>query len=369
MRKMIFLVNRLNEGGAQKIIAFLASACQKRGDSVYIISMEYGDITVNLNENITVFFLNGKDRPKKIFLKKLLFDIHLILQIRKIYQQIHPDIICSFLPYISTLAYLASINLGYIYKIVSERENPYSLSKTKKFIYTWIYSKYDYIVFQTSKAKEYFPINIQNKSMVIPNPCIPRDKVIAPYTGEREDIIIAAGRLEKIKGFQDLIKAFYFVTKHNPELTLKIYGEGSERNNLEKLIVKYNLEEKIQLVGSVKDVFKIERKAKAFVLTSYGEGIPNVLMEALAVGLPCIATDCNPGGPRLLLANGNRGELVRVGDIEALAHSICKVVNDSNLSNKYSQNAVEVIEEFSPDRILKQWFLIFSFSKKSRKQM
>ena len=148
-------------------------------------------------------------------------------------------------------------------------------------------------------------------------------KTRANFTWLPEDsrpLIIAMGRLTKVKDFSTLIKAFYLVRK-KLDARLIIIGEGELRYELEMLISKHNLQEDILLPGFLKNPFVLIQKANLFVLSSIWEGFPNVLVEAMTCGTPVISTDCN-SGPSEILEHGKWGRLVPVGNISLLAKSI-----------------------------------------------
>lgn len=133
-------------------------------------------------------------------------------------------------------------------------------------------------------------------------------------------VILSAGRLRKQKDFETLLRAFALV-RAKRACQLIILGEGSERRSLEVLVQKLGLRGQVLLPGHRSNPFAYMRRAALFVLSSRFEGSPNVLIEALAVGVPVVATDCH-SGPREILANGAYGPLVPVGDAEHMAEAI-----------------------------------------------
>lgn len=141
--------------------------------------------------------------------------------------------------------------------------------------------------------------------------------------GER--IIVAIGRLARQKSFDTLIKAFSLVSKHLPTRLLLI-GDGKEKANLQGLCKDLGVERKVDFLGYQKNPYPYLRLANLFVLSSAWEGSPNVLIEALSLGVPVVATDC-PSGPREILENGRYGPLVAVGDHLELASAIKKVLS------------------------------------------
>lgn len=139
-----------------------------------------------------------------------------------------------------------------------------------------------------------------------------------PWFGEGEPpVILAVGRLSAQKDFSTLILAFARL-RQNHVARLLILGEGEERSALESLVEQFGLEQEVSLPGFIPNPYPYMTQAALFVLSSRWEGLPGVLIEALYCGVPLIATDC-PSGPREILADGQYGRLVPVGDVNALA--------------------------------------------------
>src|SRR5699024_364664 len=142
-----------------------------------------------------------------------------------------------------------------------------------------------------------------------------------------DPVILAIGRLTYQKGFDILIEAFRKISKKY-SMKLIILGEGEQRQELELLINKYALGDRISLQGFVDNPYRYMKRAAIFVLPSRWEGFPNVLVEAMACGVPVVATTC-PGGSIEILENGKWGELVEPGDSDALVDAILKVIDDN----------------------------------------
>jgi len=138
-------------------------------------------------------------------------------------------------------------------------------------------------------------------------------------------VILGVGRLTKQKDFSTLIRAFSLVLRER-EARLLILGEGEERERLEKLIAKLGLCNDVSLCGYVENPYPYMAHAAMLVLSSRWEGLPTVLVEAMALGTPVISTDC-PGGSREILEGGKYGKLVPVGDIETLAAAIIETLD------------------------------------------
>jgi glycosyltransferase involved in cell wall biosynthesis len=133
-------------------------------------------------------------------------------------------------------------------------------------------------------------------------------------------VVLGVGRLTKAKDFASLIRAFALVRRQRPARLL-ILGEGEERPALEAVAKELGLTSDVALPGYVTGATAAMAKAAVFVLSSAWEGLPTVLIEALAAGTPVVATDC-PSGPREILRGGELGRLVPPGNVEALAEGI-----------------------------------------------
>jgi GalNAc-alpha-(1->4)-GalNAc-alpha-(1->3)-diNAcBac-PP-undecaprenol alpha-1,4-N-acetyl-D-galactosaminyltransferase len=360
-KSVVFISRGLGIGGAQKILTFVANACANAGYDTTIISIAPTQPSVVFHNNVKVLFMNypWKDFNELNFIRRRIRVLKIILEIRKLIKSIRPDAICAFIVDIVGIARISTIGLG-IPIIVSERDNPYIFERSQRLIAEHNYSKSNAVVFQTEKAMNAFSEKVKKRAHIIPNPCIPRIKHIQPFRGKRKPIIVAAGRLEEVKQFDVLIKAFSKVIKKHPEFALHIFGEGGERDNLMKLIDELALNQHVIIKGAVNDVFAEVNDCTAFVLPSKSEGIPNVLIEALSIGMPCISMDCDPGGPRQLLDNGRRGKLVPVGDIDGLSDAICYYIENPESAEKFGNFGLEIIEELAPDKIAHKWLEVFA---------
>lgn len=353
----ILLVSRgLGIGGAQKILIFVANSLVSRGYNVSIVSISPVESTLQIDKRITITYLQHRwtDFESLSFLKRRLKVLSIFLDLRKAIKQLKPSLIISFIADINHLTLLAKS--GYrIPLIASERDNPYIFDYLQKRTANRTYLKCDLVVFQTKQAMLAFNNNIRKKSVVIPNPCIPRLKKLPVFIGQRKKIFVAAGRLEEVKQFDILIKAFEQLHHKHPDYSLEIFGDGRLMDSLKRLIYSIHMDKCVVLKGTVNDVFAHTYDYTAFVLSSKSEGIPNVLIEAMAIGLPCISTDCEPGGPRELLDDGKRGLLVPVGDIDALARAMSFYIENPIEADYYATEGLKVKEEYSDKIISELW--------------
>lgn len=170
-------------------------------------------------------------------------------------------------------------------------------------------------------------------------------------------IILAIGRLVIEKDFDLLIQAHATVLKNGISHQLIILGEGSQRNELEKLVMDLGVQSSVSMPGFVNNTSDYLNQASLFVLSSRFEGFGLVLLEALAANLPIVSTNC-PSGPEEILMNGKYGLLVPTENIEALAEGITKMFTDNELYNHYRSLSPERIKDFSSDEIISQWEML-----------
>lgn len=155
-------------------------------------------------------------------------------------------------------------------------------------------------------------------------------------------MVVAAGRLTKQKDFTTLIRAFALLqSKTNARLV--IMGEGELRSDLERLVAENSLQQAVFLPGFVENPFAVMKRADLFVISSAWEGLPNVLIQAMACGAPVVSTNC-PSGPAEILENGKWGRLVPVGDVETLAKAMLDTLTETEHPDVASRAAYFSLE-------------------------
>ena len=282
---------------------------------------------------------------------------------------LHPDVIVSFMTDANVIAICASRGLN-IPTIVSERNQPDrpELGSLQKFGSRLFYPRSSALVVQTedlaARARRAFKVRVS----VIQNP-LPLEhwrgagEIEAGSRADHE--IVAAGRLVPQKGFDILIESFSRISSHYPDWKLTVYGEGPQRPELEFLVSKHGLQDRVRLPGVMKDLRPVFCRASLFVLPSRFEGYPNVLLEALACGCPVIATDC-PGACAEILAQGRYGTLVPSESAECLAAAMKEMLENYRRRATYSARAEEALEGLDLESIANKWIKIFTETKSSQ---
>lgn len=280
-----------------------------------------------------------------------------IKSLRRLVNSYSPDIVITMGLPNAIFDVPALFNTG-VKHIISERNDPRNFSgkKVTKWLSRFLACFADGYVFQTKEAKEYYSLKCFSSGIVIPNPLLGTENMPSTiFNGSKIPQIVTAGRLNKQKNLELLIRAFNKIHVKFPSHKLVIYGEGPERKNLENLIHTLHLENAVSMPGSVQNVIELIYDKELFILSSDFEGMPNVLMEAMSLGLPCISTNCPCGGPAELITDGYNGLLIPVNDETALTSAISRLLTDSFLSEKLSKNAFKIREIFDLDVISRQW--------------
>jgi glycosyltransferase involved in cell wall biosynthesis len=170
-------------------------------------------------------------------------------------------------------------------------------------------------------------------------------------------VVVAFGRLISRKGFDDLLKAFRIV-RDKMKSRLIIIGDGEEHNNLQNLSYSLSLEDDVTLTGYLDNPYEILSSADVFVLSSRWEGFGNVIIEAMACGVPVISTDC-PYGPNEIITHGVNGLLVPVGDVQAMAEAIVTLLRDRALRTSLAEAGRKRAQDFSVDKMVAEYEKVF----------
>ena len=240
--------------------------------------------------------------------------------------------------------------------VISERADPFQqLSKLDKIIHA-IYNQAEGAVFQTNGARDFYSKRLQEKSIVIPNPVVDNYSEITHDYYNINKELVSVGRFEIIQKRQDvLLKASKIVFEKYPEYKLIFWGDGPDEDKLKELAKELQIENKVMFAGVTNSVLEKVNQSEIFVLSSDYEGIPNALIEAMSIGMPCVATDCSPGGARMLLEDGKSGKLVGCGKYEELAKEIIYFIENREKEKEYGMYAKESIGRFSYSILMNRW--------------
>ena len=357
--RIAFIANGLSYGGAEKMLAFVASELQRRGHNVAILNTAaHSGTSQRIAEGLKIYSatINTKNR-KLAYLKRLLFCI-------KSAKDFKAEVVVGFLAFPNLYSVITG-KLLRIPSVISERADPYlDNANNGRFenLLLKIVCSASGAVFQTDGAAEFYPEKLRKRSSVIPNPIsITREYRDIPY-GEREDSIVSLGRIDNHQKRMDvMLKAFQIFHQTHPSYELHIYGGGPDLGLVEQLAKEFHVETSVKLMGVSKNSMEDMCKSKIFAISSDYEGISNSLLEAMACGMPVVSTDHSPGGARFLINDGENGLLSPIGDAEGVAQNLTRFADNSHLAQKCGENARKVLEKFSPNIIINKWEEYLSF--------
>jgi GalNAc-alpha-(1->4)-GalNAc-alpha-(1->3)-diNAcBac-PP-undecaprenol alpha-1,4-N-acetyl-D-galactosaminyltransferase len=261
-------------------------------------------------------------------------------------------VIVSFGDQTNVVVLAAAAGLG-VPVVVSERTSPdhHEIGRWWRFLRRRAYPRAARVVVQTARTAEAVRAWAGTGIVVLPNPVSP----VATIAG-RDDAreIVSIGRLVPSKAFDVLLRAFSLALPSLPEWRLTIVGDGPERRSLERLAVELGVADRVTFTGYVPAPEAVLQRAGVFVTTTRYEGFPNALAEAMASGLPVIATDC-PTGPRELTLDGSAGVLVPVDAVDAVAAALRRLCGDAAERARLGAAARAAMQPFEASRVVAQW--------------
>ena len=345
MKKKLFFIGTLCNGGAERVVSILSSQMAKQGMDVEILTYYDRPVSYEIDERVkisSVETLSGKNGK-----------IGNLFWLRRYFKE-NAEVVISFLAPFNILAIAANLGSG-VPIIVADRNDPERvpsnpvLRKVRDVLYRFASG----IVVQTKKNQSYFSKTVQKKSCVIYNPVDLKENAGAAIETKKEKTIVTAGRLMPQKNQTMLIRAFAGVLTKYPDYRLVIYGEGPERENLEQLAGELSVSGQVIFPGNVSDLHEQMKTAKMFVLCSDYEGMPNALIEAMCLGLPCISTEVS--GSTDLIEDHRNGLLIRKDDQQALEEAMLEVIGQPGMAERLSKEAVLLNEKLEVNKIMDQW--------------
>lgn len=359
--KILFLSSSLGAGGAERVATTLCNAWSDRGDDVTLIStfsgggqsfyrvadgvelLSLADFTPGAKKNLAGYFRRGR-------------------ALRRLVAQRQPDVLVSFLPNVNIAAIVALRTLN-VPLIICERTDPSScpapvaLRTACRLVYRFA----DLLSVQTESvaaaAARHYPG--VRRVAAVPNPLPPGllEHVRRGHPGRR--ILLSLGRLSAEKQVAKLISAFAAVAGRFDDWDLHIYGDGPLKDELQAQIALGGLSGRVMLHGMTSRPWEVMASADAFVMTSQYEGFPNAMLEAMGVGLPCVAFDC-PSGPRELSGEGSDAMLVPLNDEPGLRAALAELMGNEALRLSLGMRAREaVIGKYGLASVLERWDRLF----------
>lgn len=352
-KKIAFYCGSLTKGGAERVFVNLAEYFYQAGYEVLMVTQYRYEDEYSISPGITRILSDitedetGKSRIgnfKKRFQK-----------LRGIFKKTKPDLVLTCIGKNNLMAIATNtfLKTKVVISVVADPKMEYETS-LMRFLARHYFVFADGIILQTRDAKLFFPEKIRRKSVILPNSLNPIF-AFPRYEGERKKEIVAVGRLDENKNHAMLIRAFSEIANQYPEYYVTIYGDGEKKEELGNIIEKYGLKGRVNLAGKSDKIKDDIYASSIFVLTSDTEGMPNALIEAMALGLTVISTDCPCGGPKDLIAHGKNGYLVPVRDEKALQDQLVYCLGHPDEMEMVGRNAAKIQDNMNPSLVNKKW--------------
>ena len=356
MQKIAFHLNSLQQGGAERVVSNLANRFAKEGYEVVIATEWYGTDEFALDQKVRRVHVGlTKEDEDRSRISKML---RRIWYLRRFMKKEKPDVVVAFTRGVLYRALAAGIGTGIpvVISVRTDRVGHYD-KKADKLRIPLLFPHAAGCVFQTEGAKAFFAPYLQENSRIILNPLNPK-YVGVPEPAVRTKDVVQSGRLVDFKNQPMLIRAFLKVHEKHPDYTLKIYGPDSKdgtKEILESIIHENHAEDFVKLMGGSNTLEKDLADAALYAFSSDWEGLPNALMEAMALGLPVVSTDCPCGGPKTLIEDGVNGLLVPIMDEKAMTDGILRLIEDRELAERLGREARKISERANEDAVFEQW--------------
>jgi len=367
--KIAFLIDQTYiHGGIERVLSIKANYfSSKNNNEVYIITTEQKNNIhcYEFNNNITFIDIEvNYNRSQSYFHPKNLIKLpgH-ISRLKKTINTIQPDIIivCSH----STDTYFAPFICKKIPKIkefhyskfieIEKRKNPKNIIQKYFLKYSdYVEGKYDQLVVLNNDESSYYS---KNNVTIIPNPLTFFPEKTSELTSK---IIISAGRIAEVKGFESLIDIWSLVIQKKPDWQLHVYGNGDKNyiKSLKNKVLEKKIETNFIFQGSTNNVKNKMLNSSIYAMTSHNECFPLVLLEAQSCGLPIIAFDC-PHGPKNIITSKS-GFLIPNRDITNFANKIIDLINNNSLQKSMGNSARENSYNYTVDKVMLEWEKLFS---------
>ena len=356
MKKIAFHLNCLEQGGAERVVSNLAGQFVREGYEVYIATEWEGENEFAIDPAIHRVHVGlrpedaSKGRIRQFLLR--------VRYLKAFMKEVKPDVLCAFAQRANYRALMACPGTG-VPVVISIRTDPtgHYDALSDKIQIPLLFPRAAGCVFQTTGQKAFFKPYLQDNSRIILNPVNPK-YIGVPGPEIRDKSVVQSARLVDFKNQPMLLEAFFKVHEKHPDYVLKIYGPDSfdgTREILEKMIKEHQAQDYILLMGGSDSLEKELPRGAVFAFSSDWEGLPNALMEAMALGMPIVATDCPCGGPATILQHEVNGLLVPIKDPEAMAAGICRLIEDRELAERLGKKAREIKDIAGAKEVFLQW--------------
>lgn len=355
-KKILIYTMIMSKGGTENTIANLANEWITNYEVTIVSNIKYS-CEYDLNKKIKYLSVDTINKKNEALLSKIItkFSKKRSKVLKKIIEIEKPDIIFTFLPEPTIRILSLKKHFPNIPIVVCVRNHP-----KKEYYYPFLtplrnfyYKKASKIIIQDEVYLKYFPKYIQNKILVIPN------YISDEFTKEENKIqkvkrIVTVSRLEKQKNIPLLIDAFSKLNHKFKDYKLYVYGSGSMNKKIRKMIKKLNLENRIYLIEGIPSVKLELEKAMIFVLSSNYEGMPNTVLEAMAIGLPVIVTNSTEVMGKII-HNYENGIIVPKNNQVELTKNMELLLDNIELRESIGKKAKIVKKVYNKENVLHLW--------------
>jgi glycosyltransferase involved in cell wall biosynthesis len=345
--KLFFVIKSLHlPAGTERSTITVANGLADREHDVEIICLvNEGKPFFEISQKVKVRYLYDKDDKRM----SLVRDLARRKQLRKIYTEENPDLIIivgSGRSFLNIPAARGFKNITWEHFNVNVNWHLlHPLSKKLAASYS------DRIITLTNKDAENYRKKLGARSVCIPNAITIESQNKSPLTEKR---VLAIGRLSEQKGFDLLVQAWGKTENRKKGWKLRIVGSGKMHPLLLKMIKELDVENSVEIIPATTDVISLYMQASLFVMSSRYEGLPLVLIEAMAMGLPIVSFDCETG-PQDIILDQVTGILVPALDTEKLAQELDVLMADEPKRKLFGENGIQNSKKFEPEVILDKW--------------
>jgi GalNAc-alpha-(1->4)-GalNAc-alpha-(1->3)-diNAcBac-PP-undecaprenol alpha-1,4-N-acetyl-D-galactosaminyltransferase len=356
--RILFVIFSLAAGGAERVASTLANHWVVADKEVTLVTLDLQSNDFYPLDSRVKRIALGLNRASSNWLEFFGNNFQRIRHLRALIRSSRPDVVVSFVDLTNILVLFATLG-SRMPVIVSERVDPRELpiGTVATMLRRLIYRRARMLVVQTQSVGLWARQVVKDCAIrVIPNP-VNSYFFNTPESRSRSEgrpTVLAMGRLEPQKGFDLLLTAFAQCARKHSDWILRIIGDGTERKRLRMLACKLGITSRVTFDGVIRETANAFRSAEIFVLSSRYEGFPNVLLEAMAFGLPVISADC-PSGPREIIRSEVDGILVPVNDVDALAKAMDRLMGAEGERKLLGARAMEVRDRFSLARVGAMW--------------
>ena len=351
-RHVAFYIGSLNKGGAERVFVNLAEYFLSVGYAVTFITQYKYEDEYDLPEGAERVISDISEEECR---GRIYNFCARILKLHGIIRRTDADLLMTTIGKANFMAVTCAAFLPtrVVVSIVADPPLEYP-TRIMRILLQTLFGEADGIIMQTHRQQAFLRRGLRRVSVILPNSVSPAF-VKERFDGERKHDIYVVGRMDGNKNQAMAISAFGKAATERPDFRLVVCGDGPDRGKLVELAETCGIADRVDFPGIVSDVPDRLYDAYAFLLPSDTEGMPNTLLEAMSLGLPCISTDCPCGGPAELIVNGENGILTGVRDTDAFAVAIRQIIEDPEYAERLGKAAYETMLGYRPETVNQRW--------------